>query len=132
MCSLERFNLVADLFVELGDRLSIPDGHRYCFDRSSSRRWAVDHQERYGSDISAFISRSPGDELDPRQISVEIRIFLDTPRAILFVKQGVRLNFMAKTLFADPAADPLVYADNYPTLFEEVESRINQALNSAV
>lgn len=129
MCSLEKFNEVADQMESMGKQLDIPIGHQYRFDRESAKRWLVDHNEAYGSDMSLFIDINPPDPNDPQQIHAEIRVFLKETKAILWVKQGRRFNFEAKNLLEDN--EQFVHAVSYARLFEQIITRVNRAIGRA-
>lgn len=122
----KRFEEAADLMEQMLQRLNVPVGHITFFDRESAKRWNVHHRGAFGEDISGHIYRRPADESDPKQYKVEVRVFLDTPRAVLWVNKGLPVNFQAKSLLEDK--EPFVYADTYADLFTEIEARVNRAL----
>ncbi|PKM47022.1 MAG: hypothetical protein CVV05_00975 [Gammaproteobacteria bacterium HGW-Gammaproteobacteria-1] len=133
-----RFDETAGLMEQLLKGLPIPAGHQAHFDRDYARRWNMRLSGAHGADISpvssrpadsisSYIRRTPADEADARQYHAEIRVFLDRPRAVLWVDKGIPVKFQAKTLFEGD--ESFVYADNYKALFAVIEARVTRALH---
>jgi len=123
----KRFEEAADLMEHLLQRLDTPVGHATFFDRESAKRWNIHHRGAFGEDISGYIRRQPADESDAKQYSVEVRVFLDRPRAVLWVEKGVPLYLQHRSLLE--GEERSVYADTFPELFAEIAIRVNRALH---
>lgn len=68
------------------------------------------------------------DMYEPEQLRAEFRIFLDTPRAHLFLTYGQQYEFRATPLLKDK--QPFIYADTYEQLSQKVVQVYNQASES--
>lgn len=106
----------------LHEGLDIPLGHAYRFDVRQETQWLL---RGPGDSISAFVDRQPIVHEDETQFHIEIRVFLDRPRATLFAQFGPRYFGQHVDLLG---RDRFVYDERYDRLAETIVERINAAL----
>jgi len=78
-------------------QLTIP-GESWEFDFGYQTRWAMGYPSR---SISWYLRRDAPDPNDPDQLHIEVRVFLDEPRATVFAEVGQRWFGKNRPLLTD-------------------------------
>lgn len=121
---VDQYHIEAMLEVDavLRRNLVVPTGHSY--------RQEIDHSTRFGmlitSNHSAFIRHDSGDLYNPDQVACEFRVFMDEPRAMLFLEYGPQLNFQAKPLLGNRCIQ--IKAATYAELAEVMIARFAEGM----
>lgn len=121
---VDQFHIEAMLEVDavLRQKLVVPAGHSY--------RQDIDHSTRFGllitSNHSAFIRHDSGDLYYPDQVACEFRVFMDEPRAMLFLEYGPKLNFQSKPLLGNRCIQ--IKAGTYAELAEQLVARFAEGM----
>lgn len=108
--------VVADALDRLGEQLEVPKSLHYSFSRRYETTW---YEGGPGQHLSAFIRPNPGDGSDA--IEGEIRVFLDEPRAMLFMNETAVDGNRGKNLL--PGQDAHVRAESYDALLVKIVER---------
>lgn len=119
-------SLAAEFDKKALETLSIPDSHVYVpMNAPQQTAWV---HGRPGGSMSAFVRLMKG-SCDEEQLHVEARVFMDTPRAILFAERGQRYAGKNSPIFSgDEKEHRFIYATNYAELFEKCIVSIGLAL----
>lgn len=80
------------------DHLELPSPYVATHDVASDLRWIQTNGSRSSS---IYIGNPTVDIKEPDQLGAEFRIFLDRPRATLFISYGPQYNFLSQTLVND-------------------------------
>jgi len=81
-------------------------------------------------DVSLFVTKEGANEADPDQISFEVRVFVDGPRAFVPFTVGNRYAFQGTKVDIFPDGSPRAEAETYEELAEEVVSALREAIAS--
>lgn len=105
--------------------LVVPDGHVYLFgvEAQLTRKHGGP-----GESVSAFLRLAHPNPWEAAQIAAEFRVFLDRPRAKVWISRGPRGFAKATPLLHGVALD----ADDYPTLAEQIPATANPVLATAL
>lgn len=107
--------------TRLRPHLVVPDGHAYLFgvDYEISR-W----QGGPGHSVSAYVRPTAPYKKVPAQLHAEFRVFLDAPRAQVWISLGPRFFDQHTPLLQGET----LYAADYEALAEEILTRVNPIL----
>jgi hypothetical protein len=103
--------------------LELPERHWLQFDYESEARWVGANLSRH---VSAHVRQTDFAGGVQSRVNAEFRIFLDEPRAILFVERGQPYVGQAVDLLTDAVRFPTA------TTYEELAARIAETFNASV
>lgn len=104
------------------DKLLCAPPYEIRHDLQHDLRWI----ETAGANHSSLYLNNPTvDMYEAEQLSCEFRIFLDSPRAHLFLTYGQQYEFRSTSLLQ--GKQPFVYADTYEQLSDKLVSLYNEA-----
>lgn len=118
--------LVGEVFTDAYKKLNIPDEYSFRFDVERDIR---DIASFHGNQLSAYIGLYGKDtERVPDQLAVELRVFLDSPRAHVFATKGPR--FFDQNVSLLQGKEPFVYAESYEELAYDLVTLFNEKILS--
>jgi hypothetical protein len=94
----------------LNSGLRVPEGHVFRFDVGRQTSWFLGGP---GDSVSAFVERASVEWPDPGQLYAEFRVFLDEPRAIVWVDRGSRYAGEGRDLLRQFSCDRFPRAESY-------------------
>lgn len=116
--------VIGEILTESYKKLNLPAGYTFRFNPESSIR---DINSFHGKNMCAFIQLGgKGSEYNPNQADVELRVFLDSPRAIVFAKKGPRFFGQNEDLLKD--GEPHLSAQSYEELAPALVSIFNDKI----
>lgn len=112
---------IAGILENAYKELKVPDGYSFIFDPVRDIRQIASFRN---NEINAFV-RLVGENVDhvPDQLAVELRVFLDEPRAYLFATKGPRFFGQNVSLLEDK--EPSFYAASYEALASNLVTFFN-------
>lgn len=113
---------------EIRDANLLPPG--YVMRMNEEGRQFVAGDINTPSDVSLFVTKEGADEADPNQISFEVRVFVDGPRAFVPFTVGSRYAFQGTKVNIFPEGSPRAKAETYQELAEDVISALQKAIIS--
>lgn len=103
----------AALAAGLAGKIPLPPGHDLQLDVRHETTWLLGGPS---TSVSAYVRHSPMDFAEPQQIHAEFRVFLDTPRACLWVNKGPQFAGQSVDLLA--GSNRHLRAESYEALVE--------------
>lgn len=105
--------------------LQPPPGHRFHFDIKHQTTW---NAGMAGNSLSAFIQRCSQNDDDPLQVHIEMRVFADEPRAMVWAQLGARWTGQNQSLIDGGSTH--VHASSYQDLAKAIVAVVNDAIRT--
>jgi hypothetical protein len=106
--------------------LKIPENHVYEFNIKHQSSWNMGNA---GDSISAYVNRKGVGDGEQNQLSIEVRVFLDKPRAILFGKRGSQYYMEGQRL--EFGGGSVLSAASYEELMRNVCVLVNKEVEDS-
>lgn len=112
-----------DIEARLRSELSCPDGHVISADVAGDVGGVASHGNHA---IHFYVKRQHHDDSDLGQINAEFRVFLDEPRATLFLSRGPNIQGKSVDLLKD--GNRFAYAETFGSLCDSMVDAFNESV----